>query len=58
MDTEGQMKAAAAAEAGDARPGSSGGGGEPEEMVPAGVHADTLKQMEEMVSWRGKGTRC
>ena len=55
MDTEAQMKAAAAAEAGGSagEGGSAGADGEPEELVPAEVSADLLKQMEEMVGgWR------
>ena len=58
MDTEAQMKAARAEEAGAAgggagsRPGSAGG--EAGEMVPAEVNPELLKQMEEMVGcwWR------
>lgn len=58
MDTEAQMKAAQAEEqggAGGSRPGSVGGSGEAEEMVPAEVDAALLKQMEEMVGagWAG-----
>lgn len=43
MDTEAQMKAAQAEEAGGV------GVGEPEEQVPAEVDPELLKQMEEMV---------
>ena len=55
MDTEAQMKAARAEEAGGSRPGSAGGGaGEAEELVPAEVSPELLKQMEEMVGAGGR----
>ena len=55
MDTEAEMKAAQAEEQGGAgsRPGSAGGAGEAEELVPAEVDAALLKQMEEMVGQAG-----
>lgn len=48
VDTEAQMKAAAAEEAGGSGQ-PAGGGSQAEELVPAEVNADLLKQMEEMV---------
>lgn len=61
MDTEAQMKAAQAEEqggAGGSRPGSVGGSGEAEEMVPAEVDAALLKQMEEMGFPAARATRA
>lgn len=49
VDTEAQMKAARAEEAGGSGEGQGGGSDEPVELVPAEVDGELLKQMEEMV---------
>jgi hypothetical protein len=51
VDTEAQMKAAAAEEAG----GCGGGSAAPEELVPAEVNGELLAQMEAMVGGGTKG---